>query len=145
MSEGERGAEGRIGERGDQGQTGVTGERGPKGDHGQHGETGARGERGAANRLAMIGYVLLSLGIIGALWLSNHNSNEIEKTVEDACRGSQENRDVLRELITAGDPTKLTKGQPGYDYYLSHPRERRAGHRKTVRILRDTVPPIECP
>ncbi len=66
------------GERGDTGLQGAAGERGPKGDHGQHGDTGATGRKGIdakPNRLAIVGYFILTVSSVFALFYTNASAN----------------------------------------------------------------------
>ncbi len=52
----------------------MTGERGPKGDHGQTGEAGPRGKE--APRRALIGYLLLTAGVILGFYFTYGNSKD---------------------------------------------------------------------
>lgn len=59
------------------------------------------------------------------------------------CRDSQENRDKIRQVISGGDPRLLKIGDPGYDYYAAHPKERTALVFRINEQLR-LFPAIDC-
>jgi hypothetical protein len=135
--EGGRGGAGGKGDPEGVGGGGGKGGGGGVGAPGKQGEPGERGERGPTNRLAVLGYVFLTLGMIAGLYWSHSNA-------QDICFNAKDNRQILRMLIASGDPQNIQPGQPGYDYYRSHPKERQAAHTRTQRILKETVPTIEC-
>jgi hypothetical protein len=59
------------------------------------------------------------------------------------CRDSQENRDKIRQVISGSDPRLLKIGDPGYDYYASHPEERTQLIQRINQQL-ELFPAIDC-
>jgi len=106
---GDLGQEGDSGERGQSGDRGVSGERGPKGDHGQEGHDGERGPAGAqgeqgehaappiTRRLASILAVVLTVGFMGLIWVTDHNSCLRQKDVRVSARIFSESAAKARE------------------------------------------------
>jgi len=86
---GEQGEQGVAGERGDSGQRGVAGERGQKGDHGQHGERGAKGMTGPTNRLAVIGYLILTVAVGFSFYIQERDSVTRQEVDADLCNVSK--------------------------------------------------------
>jgi hypothetical protein len=91
--------------RGDTGLTGATGERGPRGDHGQ------QGERGRPNRLAIVGFCILSffnfLGLYGA-WLNDQHQKQ---EAYENCIFNQTNRNGLRGVLIDANRRTQTSNQ----------------------------------
>lgn len=118
-----------LGERGATGDRGVAGERGPKGDHGQHGSQGARGARGPANRLAVVGYIILTLAVAYAISINRDDINQVCATVQ-----SQLDRNAATverglnglKLIRDNPSEARLRNVPGFDYYIRRPHELKA-------------------
>ena len=137
------------GERGATGDRGVTGERGPKGDHGQEGHSGKRGRRGAVgargptNRLAVIGYLILT----GAVAWSFHEvaesrdvaARQVNRINQAQCASLQNLYAVIRKTILDSEMAIDTLA-----YYQEHPQERAEAHaRNQDTLARFKTPP--CP
>jgi len=119
---GDQGQQGAAGERGDSGQRGVAGERGAKGDHGQHGERGATGVRGATNRYGVIGYLLLAVSTVFAVYYTNASADYATCISRNATR--QAVLDLVDNIAAYGIVTP----------------ERQA----ELNIIRATAAPLKC-
>ena len=82
-------ASGEMGERGATGDRGVSGERGPKGDSGQHGGRGAKGLPGPTNKLALIGYLILSAFVGFSFFIQGRDSVTRQEVDADLCNVSK--------------------------------------------------------
>ena len=113
------------------------GERGPTGDHGQDGERGIQGERGPTNRLALIGYLILTATMVGSLYQISRNSAELAETTKLVCRISNENRETLRQLLQDAAARTASSRQRSPE----EKREAAAFYRAAL----NRIPPDPCP
>jgi hypothetical protein len=119
-------------------------------ERGEKGEKGDRGERGPARRLAVVGYLILTLTTAAAFFATWHNEKAIQRArIERIHQLNQINREqcaslsnlyaVIRQTLVESDRRIDTIA-----YYRSHPAERRRAHRANVAILtKFRTPP--CP
>ena len=137
------------GERGATGDRGVAGERGPKGDHGQEGHSGKRGRRGAVgergptNRLAVLGYLILTAAVA---WSFHEVGESREGAARQVNRINQAQCASLQNLYMVIRKT-ITDSEAAIDelaYYAEHPVERAEAHaRNRETLARFKTPP--CP
>ena len=116
---------------------GRRGERGPTGDHGQDGERGIQGERGPTNRLALIGYLILTVAVAGSLYQNSRHTRQIAEATALVCRISNENRETLRQLLQDAAARVATSRQRSAE----EKREAAAFYRAAL----DRIPPDPCP
>ena len=116
---------------------GRRGERGPTGDHGQDGEPGRQGERGPTNRLALIGYLILTVTVVGSLYQSHRNTQDVADATRLVCRIANENRETLRQLLQDAAARTASSSQ-----------RTAAEKREAADFYRDAlsrIPPDPCP
>lgn len=113
-------------ERGERGPQGDPGARGDHGQPGEHGRPGQQGERGPTNRLALIGYLILSVAVAFAI---GSNRKDIDKVCETVQRQLDRNAATVERGLTGlrmirDDPgAARVANVPGTDYYLERPNE----------------------
>ena len=140
---GEQGEQGVAGERGDSGQRGVAGERGQKGDHGQHGERGAKGMTGPTNRLAVIGYLILTVAVGFSFYIQERDSVTRQEVDADLCNVSKGllSREVfaIHTGVESGEVFRRTSKSPEVRAYFARTlpgrRERLAAAEAQLRAL----------
>lgn len=118
---------------GEEGERGRVGERGPKGDHGQDGETGARGP---TNKLALVGYAILTVFVVLSLYGTHQNDVLLEQQQIENCQVAKENRHALRTIFI--DAAKRTASSS----------QRTKQEKKDAKEFYDNalslLPPIDC-
>lgn len=122
-------------------------ERGGRGDRGL---TGPRGRRGPTNRLAVVGYLLLTVAVAAAFWATWNNDRRFDeerdahiarlnKVNEAQCASLQNLYAVIRKTLADAD-----KAIDEIAYYRRFPTERRRAHARNAATLeRFRTPP--CP
>lgn len=110
---------------------------------GATGAQGPRGHRGPVNRLAVIGYLILTVAVAGSFWQIEQNRTAATAQVNEInvaqCASLRNLYAVIRKTLADGD-----KAIDRIDYYRTHPAERAEAHaRNRETISRFREPP--CP
>lgn len=94
----------------------------------------------ANNRLAtVVSFIALFVALMG----NTATLFFAEKASATSCNYAYENREKIREQISAGDPNLLKPGDAGYVYYKEHPDEK-ASLVKAIDKSLARFPSIDC-